>query len=191
MRSLLQRVLLAGLLGLGAGVARAESPPMQALPKLDLAAYEGRWYQVALYPNRFQSQCVSDTTATYARAGDGTISVVNRCRRADGSMDEVTGVARPLRGKSSLRDGALEPAMLEVSFLPAWLRWTGLGWGDYWVLELGPAGRYSIVSEPSRKYLWVLAREPVLTPAEDAAVRERLQALGFDLARLQAHPQSR
>jgi len=45
-----------------------------------------------------------------------------------------------------------------------------------------------IVSEDSREYLWVLARQPALTPADDAAIKARLQALGFDLGRVQAHP---
>ena len=80
------------------------------------------------------------------------------------------------------------PARLEVSFLPAWLRWTGIGWGAYWVIDLAPDGRYAIVSEASREYLWVLARQPVLTPVDDAAIRAKLQGLGFDLARVQTHP---
>ena len=80
------------------------------------------------------------------------------------------------------------PARLEVSFLPAWLRWTGIGWGAYWVIDLAPDGRYGIVCEATRAYLWGLARRPVLTPVDDAAIRAKLQALGFDLARVQTHP---
>jgi apolipoprotein D and lipocalin family protein len=91
---------------------------------------------------------------------------------------------------SRIEAGQLQPARLEVSFLPAWLRWTGIGWGAYWVIDLAPDGRYAIVSEAKREYLWVLARQPVLTPEDDAAIRARLRALGFDLARLQAHPHS-
>jgi apolipoprotein D and lipocalin family protein len=80
------------------------------------------------------------------------------------------------------------PARLEVSFVPAWLRWTGIGWGAYWVVDLAPDGRYAIVSEASRTYLWVLARQPALTPADDATIKAKLRALGFDLERVQAHP---
>jgi apolipoprotein D and lipocalin family protein len=70
------------------------------------------------------------------------------------------------------------------------LRWTGIGWGAYWVVDLAPDGRYAIVSEASREYLWVLARQPALTPVDDAAIKAKLQVLGFDLARVQAHPHS-
>ena len=82
------------------------------------------------------------------------------------------------------------PARLEVSFLPAWLRWTGIGWGAYWVIDLASDGRYAIVSEASREYLWVLARQPALTPADELAIRAKLRALGFDLALVQPHRHS-
>jgi apolipoprotein D and lipocalin family protein len=83
----------------------------------------------------------------------------------------------------------LQPAQLEVSFLPAILRWLPFGWGNYWVVDLAPDGRYALVSEPTREYLWVLARQPQLAPSDEAAVRETLARLGFDLQRLVAHPQ--
>ena len=165
-------------------------PPLQALPSLDVAPYMGTWYQVAWIPNRFQKQCVSDTAATYRDRGDGTVEVLNRCTLANGSIDDVLGVARPPAGVSRIEAGKLMPARLEVSFLPAWLRWTGIGWGAYWVVDLAPDGRYAIVSEATREYLWVLARQPALTPADDAVIKAKLQALGFDLARVQAHPHS-
>jgi len=80
------------------------------------------------------------------------------------------------------------PVRLEVRFLPAWLRWTGIGWGACWVVDRAPDGRYVIVSETSREYLWGLSRQPALTPPDDAAFRTQQQALGFDLACVQADP---
>jgi apolipoprotein D and lipocalin family protein len=168
--------------------AAAAPAPLQALPRLEVAPYMGTWYQVLWFPNFFQRQCVSDTAATYRDLGDGTVEVVNRCRTADGRSESITGIARPPRGAATIEAGWLQPARLEVSFLPTWLRWTGIGWGAYWVVDRAPDGRYVIVSEPSREYLWVLARKPALTPEDEATVRARLQALGFDLGALQAHP---
>jgi len=181
--------LLAGLFMAASVATSAQSaPPLQALPTLDVASYMGTWYQVAWIPNRFQKQCVSDTAATYRDLGNGTVEVLNRCRQVDGSFDSVLGVARPPAGLARIEAGRLMPARLEVSFLPVWLRWTGIGWGAYWVVDLAPDGRYAIVGEASREYLWVLSRQPVLTPVDDAGIRTKLQALGFDLARVQTHP---
>jgi apolipoprotein D and lipocalin family protein len=190
------KLSLAALLALASMSADAQAQPaaelpLQPLPALDVASYMGTWYQVLWVPNRFQKQCVSDTVATYRDLGNGRVEVVNRCRVADGNADSVTGVARAPGGVARIEAGQLKPARLEVSFLPAWLRWTGLGWGAYWVVDLAPDGRYAIVSEGSREFLWVLARQPVLTSEDDAAIRTRLQALGFDLSRVQAHLHSR
>ena len=165
-------------------------PPLQALPSLEVAPYMGAWYQVAWIPNFFQKQCVSDTVATYRDLGNGSVEVFNRCKLAGGKTDSVLGIARPPAGVARIEAGKLMPARLEVSFLPAWLRWTGIGWGAYWVVDLAPDGRYVIVSESSREYLWVLARQPALTPADGLAIRAKLQGLGFDLARLQPHSHS-
>ena len=187
MRRRLAALTLAGVLAAAASPAQ-EAPPLQALPGLDIAAYMGTWYQVAWIPNRFQKQCVSDTVATYSDRGDGSVEVLNRCKLAGGGIDSVQGIARPPAGAAHIDAGHLKPARLEVSFVPAWLRWTGIGWGAYWVVDLAPDGRYAIVGEPTREYLWVLARQPALTPADDVAIKTKLQALGFDLARVQAHP---
>lgn len=172
------------------GLGQAQTPPgaapLASLPSLTVAPYMGRWYQVALYPNTFQKQCVSDTTADYQQRPDGRVTVLNRCRDASGRIDEAQGLARPVGG---LADGELKPAQLQVSFLPSWLRWAPVGWGDYWVIQLASDYRYAVVSEPSRRYLWVLSRTPALAPDDDRLIRQTLQAQGFDLGRLQAHPQ--
>jgi len=183
-------LLLAAFVAGGAAAAPDPAPaPASApipLPALNVPAYMGTWYQVAWFPNRFQKQCVSDTAATYRRLpGDEGVEVTNRCRLADGTLDTVVGLARP--AGSVLRADQLEPARLEVSFLPSYLRWIP-AWGAYWVLQLADDGRYAVVSEGTRQYLWVLSRTPHLTPADETAIRSQLIQQGFDLARWQAHP---
>lgn len=150
--------------------------PMQTVPRVDLDRYAGTWHEVALYPNRFQRSCVADTTATYTPLGDGRIGVRNRCRGGDGSEIAVEGVAEVVDAATN--------AKLKVSFLPAWLRWTGLGRGDYWVLYLSPDYRVAIVGEPSREYLWILARTPTLPDEEYRALMSKVRAAGYDEARL-------
>jgi apolipoprotein D and lipocalin family protein len=182
---------LAAALSFSLAAACAQSVvPLEPVTSLDVARYLGTWYQVALYPNGFQSQCVSETTATYRERSDGAIEVRNRCRKATGEFDEAIGYAVPT---GTLAEGTLRPAQLEVSFLPSWLRWAQAighwGWGAYWVIQLAPDYRYAVVSEGSRKYLWVLSRTPALTDADDAAIRALLQQQGYDLTQLQMHPQ--
>lgn len=164
----------------------AAADPPTPLPRLDVERYMGTWYQVAWYPNWFQRKCASDTQARYRLLPEGRVEVLNRCRTAEGATDGVLGVARPV---GELAGGQLAPAQLEVTFLPTWLRWLPIGWGSYWVVHLADDGRYAIVSEASREYLWVLARSPLWSAEDQAEVREVMQKLGFDLGKLQAHPQ--
>lgn len=159
-----------------AACATSEPPPLLTVSRVELERYAGRWHEVAMYPNRFQQACAADTTATYTPLGDGRIGVRNSCRRADGSEMAVDGVAEVVDPASN--------AKLKVSFLPAWLRWTGVGRGDYWVLYLSPDYRVAIVGEPSREYLWILARTPTLPEAEYEALMPKLRAAGYDPARL-------
>lgn len=177
------RLLLAFSALCGAAAAQATGPA--PLPALKVPPYMGTWYQMALFPNFFQKQCVSDTTATYRQLEGGQVEVTNRCRRADGSFESVVGVARP--DGSRLEGDTLKPATLEVSFMPAWLRWLPF-WGSYWVLAQAEDGRYAVVGESRREYLWVLTREPRLAATDETAIRSLLQKQGYDLSRWQAHP---
>lgn len=187
----LPRLLATAAISLSAlqtpAASEATTPaPIAALASLNIPAYMGTWYQVAWFPNRFQKQCVSDTAATYRRLpGVEGVEVINSCRLEDGSLDSVVGLARP--AGSEVRGDQLEPAKLEVSFLPRLLRWIP-AWGAYWVMQRADDGRYVVIGEPSRQYLWVLSRTPRLAPADETAIRSQLAQQGYDLTRWQAHP---
>ena len=57
-------------------------------------------------------------------------------------------------------------------------------YGDYWVLMLGDNYQYSVVGDPSRKYLWILSRTKVLSDADKKSILNRLPALGYDASKL-------
>ena len=65
-------------------------------------------------------------------------------------------------------------AKLKVSFFgPFFL-------GDYWVLDHADDYAWSIVGEPSGRYLWLLCRAPDPSAETRAAVLARAQELGYD-----------
>jgi apolipoprotein D and lipocalin family protein len=147
----------------------------RTVASVDLGRYAGRWFEVARFPNDFQSQCVRDVTATYQSRDDGSLDVVNRCRTATGEMDEAVGVAR-------VADPATH-AKLEVRFAPSFLSFLPFVWGDYWVLGLDPQYRWAVVGTPDRADLWILARTPALADADYQAALSVAAAQGFDVAR--------
>lgn len=171
------RLLPVVLLTLAAPLAAADpAPPLVPVERLALDRYLGRWHEIARYPNRFQRDCAGETTADYRRLDDGRIEVTNRCRRADGTVDEAVGIAR--------RVGAEDSATLKVRFAPAWLGFLPAVWGDYWVIDLDPGYQLAAVSEPGRQYLWILARSPQVDAAALGALLDRLAARGFEPQRL-------
>lgn len=175
MPRLLRRRLAAGCLLLTAlPVVAAEPAPLPTVPQVDLARYAGAWYEMALLPNRFQKQCVADTQARYRLDGD-RVEVVNRCRKADGRIDDIKGRAKVVDGSGN--------AKLRVSFF-----WPF--YGDYWVLALDDDYRQVLVGAPSRQYAWVLSRTPQMDEAALQALLDRAAALGFDRAAFKRTPQT-
>lgn len=155
--------------------AHARTPPVRAVPFVDLDRYAGDWFEIARFPNRFQRQCVGDVRATYARRPDGRVDVVNRCRVADGET-EARGVARVVDERTF--------AKLKVRFAPAWLSWLPMVWGDYWIIGLAPDYSWAVVGDPGREYLWILARAPDLDDDSIAAAQAVARDNGFDVDRL-------
>lgn len=180
----------AAALALFAGGHAGAAEPLQSVPSVDINRYMGPWHQIAYYPNRFQKQCVSDVTADYKLLAHGQVEVTNRCRTAEGKTDDVVGRARLQQRRlfGIPLEEPLSTARLEVRFAPAIISWFPGVWAPYWVVQLADDYRYSVVSEPTREYLWILARTPTL-PAQDLrAIKARLQEQGFDVNRLVSLP---
>ena len=182
MKPLLASAALALLVAGSAHAAATEPAPLKTIERLDLVRYLGTWHEIARTPNWFQQKCASDTRAEYRPQSGDTVQVINRCRGADGQLNEAIGEARRVGGPDSAR--------LEVRFAPAWLSWLPFVWGDYWVVDLDPEYQLVAVSEPQREYLWVLARQTQVDPQAYAALLGRLKQQGFDLSKLERSPQS-
>lgn len=168
--------LLSLLAALFLFAAPATAAPLTTIPSLDVPRYMGGWYEIARYPNRFQKQCVGESRADYQLQPDGSVQVTNRCQLAGGEVEVAVGQARQLGGPNSAR--------LEVRFAPAWLSFIPAVWGDYWVVDIDDDYQWVIVSEPSRNYLWLLARQACLPAEQVDALLSRLKDLGFSPERL-------
>jgi apolipoprotein D and lipocalin family protein len=177
---MMNTALFLSFLVLLAAVGNAQeksTQPLEVVPSVDLNKYTGTWYEIARLPFKFQSQCVGDVTATYTLLEDGTIKVVNRCRKQNGEMDEAEG-----RAKLASKDGP--NTKLRVRFAPAFLSFLPFVWGDYWIIDLAADYSYAAIGEPDRKYLWVLSRTPVMDEATFQGIVDRAKQKGYDLTGL-------
>ena len=142
---------------------------------VDLNRYLGLWYEIARYPNGFEKNCVG-VTATYSLRKDGAITVYNHAH-----LHTLDGKEQSATGKAIVAD-PVSKAKLRVSFF-------GPFYGDYWIIALGEQYEYAVVSEPSRKYLWILSRTPQMDDARYQQILVFLTEQGFDIARLTLTPQ--
>lgn len=126
----------------------------QTVPTVNQSAYLGRWYQVysdLAVEATFENSSYCDT-ADYGLYPNGSISVLNRERQYS-----VTGPERVIYGWAAAENPA-QPGQLTVNLqtteFPA----------PYWIYQLGPETyngsqyEYSIVSDPFKLTLFVLAR---------------------------------
>ncbi len=164
--------ILVGLL-----VAQDSISAVHSIPEVDLQRYAGRWYEVARLPNRFERQCVAETTADYQLLPNGELRVINSCRTARGDTSRAEGRAR-------LADRRGPNSRLKVRFAPGFLSFLSMVWGDYWILDLTPDYDAALVGSPDRKYLWVLSRTATLDDSVYHHMLDVAASQGFDVGRI-------
>lgn len=152
---------------------------IRTVASVDLAKYQGLWYEISSYETPFNRGLVA-TTATYTPNPDGSVGVVNRARQGsfDGPETGIEGAAWPQDETNS---------KLNVIF-PS-VPFSGLFPGQYWIVDLAPDYSYAVVSDPFRATLFVLSRTPTLPTDVYDGILARLAADGFDLGRLKLTPQ--
>lgn len=141
------------------------SVPQPTKP-VEIGRYLGKWYEQGRYEASFQKNC-EGVTADYAAQPDGSVAVVNSCRRG-----ALAGPLKTAEASARIVDGS-NGAKLKVTFV----------WplqGDYWVLDHANDYSWSIVGEPSGQYLWILTRAPKVSSRQYEALVSRASALGYD-----------
>lgn len=120
---------------------------LTTVPDVDLNKYAGKWYEIARLPNSFEKGLVC-CTAEYGLRPDSKISVTNT-----GQKENEPGKIQSVTGKAWIPDKK-EPGRLKVQFF-----WPFTG--GYYIFHLDKENyQYVLVGTPSRKFLWLLAREP-------------------------------
>lgn len=167
MTSRLYSLILSALVLVGVPVIGNEP---SVVSRLDLNKYQGKWFEVARFPNPFQDTCQKNVSAQYRLLEDGFIEVINRCELSDGKINSVTGLA-----KWQSTDNT---AKLGVSFFDIF-GWRPI-WGDYWVLDIDPAYQLAVVGDRQAKYGWVLSRTADISVEQLAHARAIFSQNGYD-----------
>jgi apolipoprotein D and lipocalin family protein len=151
------------------------SQTLETVSNVDLKRYAGKWYEIASYPQRFQKGCHC-ATAEYTLSDKGYIIVENRCNK-----DGVNGKQTYIKGKAFVVKNSGN-AKLNVQFF-----WPFTS--KYWIIDLADDYSFAIVSEPNKKYLWILSRNSKMDESIYLQIISKLKSKGFDLAKLKKTPQ--
>lgn len=149
-----------------------DKKPVTAVKSVDLKRYAGKWFEISRYPNKFQTKCAGNVTATYVLKGEKEVEVINECVKKNGETTKAKGKAKIADEKTN--------AKLKVRFAPGWLSWLPFVWGDYWILDLDEDYQHVVVGDPARDYLWILSRESTLDDATYQSLLEKVSEMGFD-----------
>lgn len=143
---------------------------LEVVEEFEVEPYLGRWYEIARLDHSFE-RGLTRVTADYSLRDDGSIRVVNR------GFDQAAGRWKEVEGRARLA-GRPGEGRLKVSFF-------GPFYGAYNILALDHRDYgYALVSGPTRNYLWILAREPVLDPRRLAELVDKARGWGFAVDRL-------
>ncbi|XP_041848559.1 apolipoprotein Da, duplicate 2 [Melanotaenia boesemani] len=147
-------------------------PDAAVQQKFDAARYLGKWFEIQRLPNSFQTgQC---STATYSLNSPGVVGVLNRELKADGTIDEITGTAKP---------SPTEPAKLLVSFFE------DAPPSPYWVLSTD-YDNYALVYSCTdigavhTDFAWILSRQPTLPDETLEELHSILTSNGVNISKL-------
>ncbi|MDB5133555.1 MAG: blc 1 [Mucilaginibacter sp.] len=169
-KSMKKEILAASaLVGIGVAIIalRAKNKPLETVKNVNLEKYQGKWYEIAAFPQSFEKGCTC-TTAEYSLGDNGKIEIKNSCIK-DGKTKVATG-------KASVADKKTN-AKLNVTFFRPFS-------GKYWIIALAPDYSYTVVGHPNRKYLWILGRKPKMDSMTYNHLVLQAANKGFDIRKL-------
>lgn len=157
-------------------VTLAKKAPLPTVNHVELERYLGKWYEISSFPQKFQKGCTA-SSAEYSLRHDGDIKVTNTCRLGspDGKIKKVVGRAWVKNKKTN--------AKLKVQFFLPKFKFF-LFSGNYWILDLDDNYESVLVGDKSRKYLWILSRDPKLNQERYDELVQKAKSLKFDTRKL-------
>ena len=148
--------------------------PLPTATNVDVGRYIGKWYAVASLPQIFTRKCLGQT-AEYQIIGEGKISVLNTCLKANGKTKTINGQAVVANKKTN--------AELIVTFNNFWTKLFKVK-GDYTIIKLSEGYDTVLVGSKDRKSLWILSRTPAIDEAVYSEYVKVAKVNGFPVEKL-------
>ncbi len=158
-----------------AGVGPSAEVPLRTVESVDLERFAGLWYVIESMPTAVEAGA-HDATERYRLLENGRIDIEFRFLE-----DSFDGPEKILPMVGWIHDESTRAEWRVRPFWPIRLA--------YLILEIGPDYDYTVIGHPSKRYVWIMARQPSLDPATLDEIRGRLEGVGYDVERIQSVPQ--
>jgi apolipoprotein D and lipocalin family protein len=154
---------------------QASRPPLETVDYVDLERFMGDWYVIANIPT-FLEQGAHNAIESYRLDDDGTIATTFTFRD-----DGFDGPQKSYHPRGFVRDRTTN-AEWGMQFI----------WpikGDYRIIYLTDDYSVTVIGRNKRDYVWLMAREPVLSEQQYDEAMAVIADAGYDLSRVQRVPQ--
>ena len=154
---------------------QASLPPIEPVDYVDLPRFMGDWYVIANIPTWLE-QGAHNAVESYRLDDDGSIATTFTFR-----ADALDGPEKRYTPRGFVRDTESN-AVWGMQFV-----WPFKG--DYRIIHLTDDYSVTVIGRNKRDYVWLMAREPELSPERYAEAVEVIAAAGYDVSLLQRVPQ--
>jgi apolipoprotein D and lipocalin family protein len=148
--------------------------PLKPVEHVDLERFMGDWYVIANIPTAIE-RGAHNAVESYRLDSNGTIATTFTFR--DGGFD---GPRKEYHPRGWVRDES--NAVWGMQFV----------WpikADYRIVYLDEEYSVTVIGRNKRDYVWIMAREPVLSEPQYAEIVSLVESMGYDIGKLQKVPQ--
>lgn len=150
--------------------------PLETVDYVDMERFMGDWYVIANIPTFLEKEAYNPVES-YSLNEDGTVATTFVFRK--GGFD---GPRKEYNPKGFIKNRESN-AVWGMQFV----------WpikGDYRIVYLAEDYSVTIIGRNKRDFVWLMARTPQIDEELFLELRDRIEAMGYDVSKLRKAPQS-
>lgn len=153
-------------------------PPLKTVPKVDLSKFMTKWYVIANIPTRFEIGATNAIEEYTWNSKKERIDISFTYRQ-----DHPEGELKSIPQKGFIYNSKTNAEWRVQPFWP--LKFA------YLIIELADDYSYTVIGVPSRNYVWIMAKTPIMKKDDyDYLVQRLKETHHYDIEKLQLVPQS-
>ena len=153
------------------GSVQARATKAEVVKDIDLDKFSGTWYEIARLPNKHEDKLV-EVKSVFTRTKDGGYAVEN-----SGYKGSRGGKRTCVKGEISIPNPKIAGAMkVRIWFLNI----------DYRVVDIDKVNyEYALISSDTKKYLWIMSKQPVMDKRKFNTLVDSARDKGFEVDQLE------